>query len=301
MSVKETSKRKNPLSKLKNTFTSLLSKPEARNLLDVGITAVGFLALYGALTTNSTALQNILPEVFSGTALLEFLSLIDRMKGLSTQRLDRINHGTEPISRDGELILAFGGKGNVCLDSLARLGKKIIPILDDENGAKQIKTWVKNSRPDGFYVRKGSNKEIDTPYFINLAVEDNPELTASAHYDLINFKPENILTTNNGGKKFVTVGIGATFDQCLLKQPSSGDSPEHHTSHHQFFQEQAILQGALTSEDESVMIMVDDCTRLNNQLEEYGLELNVFPREKLINTDNRIWIDIVSEKQNDRF
>lgn len=294
MPDQEASRRKKPRSKFKNAVTNLLSKPEVRNWLDIGNIAVGILALYGALTTDSPALQNLLPEVVSGTGLAALLSAIDRIKGLSTQRLERINQGMEPMSRDGELILALGGKGHVALDSLARLGTKIVPVFDDENGANQIKTWIKNNHPDGYSLGKKPEEAIQTPYFVNLAVKDNPELTSSTNYDLINFKPENILTTDNRQKKFVTFGIGATFDQCLLKLPSSGVSPEYHNSHHQFFQDQAILQGALTSDDESVMIMVDDGTRLSNQLSEFGSIHNVFPRERFFLTENRIWIDITS-------
>lgn len=288
MPIHETSRRKSPLLKLKNTFTNLLSKPETRNLVDVGITAFGLLALYGTLTTNSPSLQNLLPEVFSATALFELLSLIDRMKGMSTQRLDRIDQGTEMIKRSGELILAFGGQqGHDALDALFKLEPSpVIPIFDTENGSETIRTWIQNTQPAGFSIDK--HDVIKSPYFINLELEGkNLVLGDSSNFNLIEFGSDNILTTENGEKRFITYGFGASFDECLLKQQSTGIPPERYLLSHEHLRKNAISQGALALNDESIMVMIDGGTRVidspNNEFSK-----DMFSRK------NMIWIDPVT-------
>jgi hypothetical protein len=285
---KEASKRKSPLSRVRNTFTSLLSRPETRNWLDIGIFAVGLYALQGIFTTDSPALQNLFTELFGGTALFELLSVIDRMKGMSTQRLDRIDQGTEIFKRSGALTLAFGGQqGHDTLDSLFKLEpSSTIPIFDTTQGSETIRTWIQNTRPAGFSIDK--HDIIKSPYFINLELGGkNLVLGNSSNFNLIEFGPDNILATENGEKRFVTYGFGASFDECLLKQSSTGIPPERYLLSHEQLRKNAISQDALTLNDESIMVMIDDGTRVMDPPEKEFAK-NMFSSE------NMIWIDPVT-------
>lgn len=280
-------RKKGSQSKFNRRFTDLLSKPGTRNWVDAFIITCGIASFVGGNYIESAWWQNVLSETTSLTLFYAALSALDRVKGLSGQRLDRISQGTEIIKKSDELTMAFAGQGHDALDALFKSEPlSVVPILDTTEGSETIRTWIQNTRPPEFSVDK--HDVIKNSYFISLGLEGKSlVLGDSSNYDLIEFDPNNILTTNDGNKRFITYGFGASFDECLLKQPRTGIPPERYLLSHEHLRNNAISQKSLTIDDESIMVMIDDGTRVMDPPK------NEFAKNTF-SSRNMIWIDPIT-------